>query len=169
MKLFGTFLLVLVMIAVALAQPQNFSVAGGSSVQDYGLEIVQAHARATRNAPSERARAFSIVVKNTGSRVITSVGFTFVIIDDANAPTTEEEQNPGRYGFVATDLRIHPDDVFTIERELTGNHSIPEPLVEQAVRVQEIGYADGGTWKRAAGDAFGWTQVKLLPAKSADQ
>lgn len=152
-----------------LIQARNVIGPGTAAPQDEpGLEILKAYSNLDESTDAGRARIFTIVVKNTGERSVKSVGFAFNNLEPAGVREIERTQSNYRCGFVIADLDIMPDSEVTINRELSGAHCIPEPQVQQSVRIQEILYEDGGTWLHLADDHFGWTRVKPRMARVAN-
>jgi hypothetical protein len=132
------------------------------------LEIVKARAGAAESAESGPTRDFSLVVKNSGQRVITGLGFAFKVLIPADASPSDLELTRQRCGFIVTDLDLQPESEITIDRKLSGSHCIPDGSMKQTVRVEEIWYSDGTIWRHLEDDGFGWKRVKNLQSLSDD-
>jgi hypothetical protein len=169
MKLVGSALLVLALVANVTAQTNWIDVTTESAEQGApGLKIVKARARQDAMQTAENTRAFSIVVENTGERPIKSIDFLFDVTDESSVLASDANGNRIRCGFIIADLDINPGDVVTLERKLSGDHCIPLPSSKQVVRVQRILYADGSTWQRPGYQDSDWKRVKTPKAISPD-
>src|SRR5262249_2111200 len=126
-----------------------------------GLEILKASAHVEESQTPGRSRAFTLIVKNTGERVIKSLGFQFDLGVETAVQEAKDLEARNRCGFTLTDLEFRPGDEVTIQRKLSGDHCIPAPAVKQVVRVQEIQYADGTVWTDPAGTESAWRRVKM--------
>jgi hypothetical protein len=124
----------IVVLILVLAYPQ-------SSKQDApDLKIVGISWRGTNQYVDSEKGAFSIDVKNTGTKVVVAVEWEYVLIDRVRRIVYD------RLHFVTDDKNLSPGEKKRLTKRI--DYSWVPKYVEAVPRINRVTYSDGTAWSR---------------------